>query len=142
MKFRKMFYNFTGIDPFTTLTIASACHLVYRTNYLPKDTIAIIPPLGYCPKNKQSLFAKKGFCTLPKRTKSIFNTRATVARNLFIPYLLDDYHEETHTAYEVHGCFWHGCLRCYTHDTVNPVSGKTMQELHCCTVEKIEYLRP
>ncbi len=23
-------------------------------------------------------------------------------------YLLDGYHEETHTAYEVHGCFWHG----------------------------------
>ena len=26
-------------------------------------------------------------------------------------YLLDGYHEETHTAYEAHGCFWHGkCL--------------------------------
>jgi G:T-mismatch repair DNA endonuclease (very short patch repair protein) len=24
--------------------------------------------------------------------------------------LLDGYHEETHTAYEVHGCFWHGKL--------------------------------
>ena len=43
--------------------------------------------------------------------------------------------------YEVHDCFWHGCPRCYARDTVNPVSGKTMQELHCSTVEKIEYLR-
>ena len=25
-------------------------------------------------------------------------------------YLLDGYHEETNTAYEVQGCFWHGKL--------------------------------
>ena len=36
LEFRELFYNVTDIDPFTTLTIASACHLVYRTNYLPK----------------------------------------------------------------------------------------------------------
>ena len=48
---------FTAINLFTIFTIASACHLVYHTNYLPKDTIAIIPPLGYSPKNRQSLFA-------------------------------------------------------------------------------------
>ena len=48
LEFRELFHNVTDIDPFTTLTIASACHLLYRTKYLPKDTIAIIPPLGYC----------------------------------------------------------------------------------------------
>ena len=59
LEFRELFHNVTDIDPFRTLAIASACHLVYRTNYLPKDTIAIIPPLGYCSKNNQSLFAHK-----------------------------------------------------------------------------------
>ena len=51
MEFRELLYNVTDIDPFRTLTIASACHLVYRTNYLLKDTIGIIPPMGYTPKN-------------------------------------------------------------------------------------------
>ena len=59
MEFRELFYNVTNIYPFRTLTIASACHLVYRTNYLPKDTIGIIPPMGYSPKNNQSVFAHK-----------------------------------------------------------------------------------
>ena len=54
---RELLHNVTDIDPFRTLTIASACHLVYRTNYLPKNTIAIIPPWGY--RNNQSLFAHK-----------------------------------------------------------------------------------
>ena len=61
LEFRELFHDVTDIDPFTTLTIGSACHLVYRTNYLPNDTIAIIPPMGYCPKNNQSLFAHKCF---------------------------------------------------------------------------------
>ncbi len=42
MEFRELFRNITGIDPFEKcLTIASACHLVYRTNFLKENTIAI-----------------------------------------------------------------------------------------------------
>ena len=84
LEFRELFHNVTHIDPFTTLTIASACHLVYRTNYLPKDTIAIILPLGYCPKNNRCL-PINGFRTRPKRTKPMFNMRVTVARNVLAP---------------------------------------------------------
>ncbi len=79
-------------------------------------------------------------------------------------YLLDGYHEETHTAYEIQGCFWHGkfvfdllksgrfviskdllfltgCTNCYTCDTMNPVKGQTMHDLYQSTVEKILYLK-
>ena len=56
-------------------------------------------------------------------------------------YFLDGYREETHTAYEVQGCFWHGCPKCYARDTINVYNRKTMQELHCSTVEKIKYLK-
>ena len=141
LEFRELFHNVTDIDPFTTLTIASACHLVYRTNYLPKDTIAIIPPLGYCPKNKQSLFAHKWLSYTAEKNETYIQHARNGGEKRVGPYLLDGYHQETHTAYEVHGCFWHGCPKCYARDTVNPVNGKTMQELHCSTVEKIEYLR-
>ena len=34
-----------------------------------------------------------------------------------------------------------GCINCYACDTVNPVNYKTMQELHCSTVEKMDYLK-
>ena len=141
MEFRDLFYNVTDIDPFRTLTIASACHLVYRTNYLLKDTIGIIPPMGYTPKKKQSLFAHKWLSyTAEKRGIHIQHARNGGEKRVG-DYFLDGYHEETHTAYEVHGCFWHGCPKCYVRDTVNPVKDKTMQKLHHCTVAKSEYLR-
>ena len=141
LEFRELFYNVTDIDPFTTLTIASACHLVYRTNYLPKDTIGIIPPMGYTPKKKQSLFAHKWLSyTAEKREIHIQHARNGGEKRVR-DYFLDGYHEETHTAYEVQGCFWHGCPKCYAPDTVNVYNHKTMQELYCSTVEKIEYLK-
>ena len=37
--------------------------------------------------------------------------------------------------------FFTGCLKCYARDTVNPVNGKTMQDLHQATVEKTSYLK-
>ena len=141
LEFRELFYNVTDIDPFTTLTIASACHLVYRTNYLPKDTIGIIPPMGYTPKKKQSLFAHKWLSyTAEKREIHIQHARNGGEKRVGDNYL-DGYHEKTHTAYEVQGCFWHGCPKCYARDTINVYNRKTMQELHCSTVEKIEYLK-
>jgi hypothetical protein len=60
LEFRELFRDVTDIDPFEKcLTIASACNLVSRTNFLKEDTIAIIPPHGYRPKDKQSLLALK-----------------------------------------------------------------------------------
>ena len=49
LEFRELFHDVTDIDPFRAVTIASACHMVYRSKYLSKDTIAIIPPMGYTP---------------------------------------------------------------------------------------------
>ena len=39
------------------------------------------------------------------------------------------------------GMFFTGCLDCYARDTVNSVNGKTMQQLHEDTLEKICYLK-
>ena len=120
LEFRELFHNVTDIDPFRT---------------------AIIPPLGYCPKNNQSLFAHKWLSYTAEKNENYIQHARNGGEKRVGPYLLDGYHQETHTAYEVHGCFWHGCPRCYARDTVNSVSGKTMQELNCSTVEKTEYLR-
>ena len=37
--------------------------------------------------------------------------------------------------------FFTGCLKCYARETVNSVNGKTMQDLHQATVEKMSYLK-
>ena len=44
--------------------------------------------------------------------------------------------------YEFHGCFYHGCPRCYpSRKTRNPVNQKTMEVLYDETQAKLELLR-
>ena len=64
LRFRSLFIEMTkkedqnGIDPFAKcITIASACNLVFRKNFLENETIAIIPPHGNRPSDKQSIMA-------------------------------------------------------------------------------------
>ena len=117
LEFCKLFHDVTDIDPFRTLTITSACHLVYRTNYLPKDTITIIPPMGYCPKNNQSLFAHKWLSYTIEKNETYIQHALNRGEKHAGNYLLDGYRQETHTAYEVHGCFedisnYFGLIKC------------------------------
>ena len=142
LEFRELFRDVTDIDPFEKcLTIASACNLVYRTNFLQEDTIAIIPPHGYHPKVKQSNIALKWLSYTAEKNDIFVQHKWSGGEKSVGRYFLDGYHEETNTAYEFHGCFRHGCLNCYARYTVNPVTGKTMHNLYMATVEKTSYLR-
>ena len=138
--FAKLFHEITTLIP-SPLTIAAACHKVYRSNYLPKDTIAVIPPMGYSPKNKHSLSALKWLSYTAEKEEIDIQHARNGGEKRVGKYFLDGYHEETHTAFEFHGCSWHGCPRCYARDTVNSVNGKTMHELHQSTIEKTEFLK-
>ena len=42
--------------------------------------------------------------------------------------------------FEYHGCFWHGCIKCFSRHTVNPVNQMTMADLYQRTLEKKHYL--
>ena len=110
LEFREMLRGVTDIDPFEKcLTIASACHEVYRTNFLEKDTIAVFPPDRYL-KTKQSNLAVKWLSyTMEENNIHIDHVR-NGGEKRFGKYSLDGYCEEQHTAYEFQGCFWHGKL--------------------------------
>ena len=106
--YREMFRNETDIDPFDkALTIASYCHQVYRTNFLEKDTIAIFSHARQL-KTNQSVKAVKWLSyTGEKEGIHIQHVRNGGEKRVG-NYSLDGYCEETHTAYEFQGCFWHG----------------------------------
>lgn len=60
MELRELFLSETGVDPLVqATTIASACNLVYRRNFLKPDTIGLIQPGGYRRHEKQSVIAIK-----------------------------------------------------------------------------------
>ena len=113
LEFRELFRDVTDIDPFKQcLTIASACNLVFRTNFLKENTIAILPPHGYHPKIKQSNMALKWLSYIAEKNDIYIRHKRNGGEKGVGRYSLDGYHEETNTAYEFHGCFWHGkfCL--------------------------------
>ena len=54
---------------------------------------------------------------------------------------VDGWCPESHTAYQFHGCYFHGCPKCYDHDETNTLNGKTMGTLLENTRRNTAYLR-
>ena len=106
--YREMFRNETDIDPFDkALTIASYCHQVYRTNFLKKDTIGIFSHDRQLKTNQSNTAVKWLSHIMEKEDIHIQHVRNGGEKRVG-NYSLDGYCEETHTAYEFQGCFWHG----------------------------------
>ena len=106
--YREMFRKETDIDPFDkSLTIASYCHQVYRTNFLKKDTIAVFSHDRQL-KTKQSNVAVKWLSYIMEEEDIHIQHVRNGGEKRFGNYSLDGYCEETHTAYEFQGCFCHG----------------------------------
>ena len=98
----------TGMDPFdTATTIASYCMQVYRTKFLPKDTIALLPQHQQL-KRKQSHEALQWLSYTAEKEEIRMQHDRNGGEKRVGKYYLDGYCEETHTAYEYQGCYWHG----------------------------------
>lgn len=149
LKFRSLFMDLTrkddsqGIDPFEKcITIASACNLVFRTNFLEHESIGIIPPHGYTPHHKQSAKALQWIKYLSYTEGHTIQHAQNGGEKSIGPYLVDGYYETENekVVLEFHGDFWHGNPSKYARTTVNPVNQMTMGELHDNTLEKRRYL--
>ena len=157
----------TGLDPFdSTTTIAAYCMQVYRTKFLQKDTIALLPHHQEL-KRKQSYEALQWLSYTADKEGIRMQHDRNGGEKRVGKYSLDGYCEETHTAYEYQGCYWHGknlyvyysihdnvkytcpfvfllgCPKCYpVRNTRNPgADNKPMEELYKNTQEKIKYLK-
>ena len=144
LEFRDNFLDITGIDPFEkTITIASACNLVFRTNFLQPETIAVIPHHGYNPDQKQSVKALQWIKFLSHNQRHRIQHARNSGEMAIGPYLVDGYYETDSgqkVVLEFHGDFWHGNPVKYSRGTVNPVNQMTMGELYDKTLEKRKYL--
>ena len=106
--FREMLRDETDIDPFDkSLTIASYCHQVYRTNFLKKGTIAVFQPDRQL-KIMQSNIAVKWLSYIMEEEDIHIQHVRNGGEKRVGRYSLDGYCQETHTAYEFQGFFWHG----------------------------------
>ena len=107
----------TGLDPFDkAITIAAYCMQVYRTKFLKKDTIALLPQHQEL-KRKQSHEALQWLSYTADKEGIHIQHHRNGGEKRVGRYSLDGYCEETHTAYEYQGCYWHGknsCIQYYT----------------------------
>ena len=98
----------TGLDPFDSVTtIAAYCMQVYRTKFLQKDTIALLPQHQVL-KRKQSHEALQWLSYTAEKEEIRMQHARNGGEKRVGRYSLDGYCEETHTAYEYQGCYWHG----------------------------------
>ena len=127
--FRKLFREYSGLEPFrNSLTISSACNRVYRTNFLQKNEVALIPARGHWRGNQSSI----ALCWLTReaeRTGLPIQHCGTDGEARVLGRLVDGLHGLT--VWNFLGCFWHGCPLCYARrDLRNAVNGRTMASLH------------
>ena len=98
----------TGIDPFDKcITIAGYCMQIYRTKFLEKDTIALLSQTRQL-KRKQSHEALQWLSYTSEKEDIHIQHGKNGGEKRVGNYWLDGYCEETHTAYEYQGCYWHG----------------------------------
>jgi hypothetical protein len=53
---------------------------------------------------------------------------------------VDGYDETTNTVYQFHGCFWHGCKKCFRSDIMNNKNQTIMKDLYERTQETTDLL--
>lgn len=119
LEFWKIFTKQTGVDPFReTCTIAGACMTVFRRNFLLENSIGIIPQGGYRMGDRQSRIAIKWMLWV-EHDQGVQIQHAGNAREkrLANNILVDGYCENTNTVYNFHGCYFHGCARCFPDQT-------------------------
>ena len=122
LSFRRNILNITKetIDPFhRCITIASLCHLVYRSMLMEPKSIGVIPLNGFNPSENSSHVALQWI----KYQSFIENQYIQHSRNggeiKFGKYSVDGYCKNTKTVYEFNGCYWHGCQKCFNSSSFN-----------------------
>ena len=143
MKLREDFIKIENIDCLQYITIASVCMTIYRSNYMPKDTIAIVPEYA-----KTDNYSKMSIMWLNymSKTKNLAIQHALNGgeKKLTIDgktYKVDGFCDKTNTVYEFYGCFWHGCPNCYKPNIVNSKNQMEMGTLNAQAIEKRENIK-
>lgn len=136
--------NPDGIDPFLrSLTLPSACNLLFRTNFLKPNKIALIPCDGYSSPKRHSIKAAKWLhYQAEERGIDIKHAFTGGERKVHGRYV-DGYAEvgEEKHIFEFLGCFYHGCSHCYNPSTINKRCNKSMSHLHNEVMERIHRLQ-
>ena len=130
IKLRELFLQISNIDPFQYMTIASVCQAIYRSEFIPQNTIGIVDET---PTDNYSIKSLK-WLKYVSMNKNINIRHACNGGEQSLTvngkqYKVDGYCQATNTVYQFHGCYFHGCSKCYNDLTLNTTSGCYMYKL-------------
>jgi hypothetical protein len=135
LELRKQFLEIANIDPFRYITIAGVCMAIYRSKYIKKDTIAVVDNLKKDQYSQQSISWLNSFNN-PNIKHALNDGEVKICGSK-----VDGFDEKSNTVYQYHGCFWHGCTKCYSSDFINNKNKTTMEDLYEKTIEISEQIK-
>ena len=108
MKLRELFIDIADIDPFQYITIASVCQAIYRSQFLPQNTIGIADEAQVDTYSLKSIkwleyIAQKE--NLHIRHACNDGEQCITVNGNRISYKVDGYCKATNTIYQFHGCY-------------------------------------
>ncbi len=132
----------TKFDPFDYTTVASCCTVVFKTQFLLPDTLALTHDGAYI-NQQHKTFSDASIQWLEHEA---FKNKIEIQHALshreqqFGPYHVDGFCERDNvrTAHEFAGCFWHGCPKCYSPGHKNDIA---FSVLYRQLKEKLQTLR-
>ena len=117
-KFVHEFKEEAGFNPMEKCaTIASACSLFWRQEFIPEDTIAVESLNGWRGNQvNQSKVALEWLCYEDFKLggNRLHDVRNGGEKKVLTPaeaMFVDGYDEESKTVYQFQGCFYHGCIK-------------------------------
>ncbi|EGT57508.1 hypothetical protein CAEBREN_22926 [Caenorhabditis brenneri] len=140
--------SFAGWNPIIqSTTIASYIMFVLKNEHMKEPTIGFIPETGWSGRNN-STFALKFLLWTEQTTGVTLRHKLRVGGEKVLKLnnqtcYVDGYNEETREVYEIHGCMFHGCPRCYL-DRERPSphdKNKKVRELYDATMAKDNGIR-
>jgi len=140
LKFRKDFIDLCKIDPFQSVTIASACQKFYRTYLLKEEEIAVISEHGYQANRKTSFEAAEWMEFLNSQPGIQIEHKRNGKEIKVGRYFVDGVDHRTKTAYEYNGCVFHGCPACQDPVNTLPFSDTLMKEAYEAHLLKVAFL--
>ena len=133
MKFRKNIIDAADFCPFhEATTLASTCMKIFRKKFLVDNTIGIIPVNGYRLADTQSEGGLRWLAwqeqLLGCKIQSAARGREVRVRGNILPDgFIEPSENDTHigTCLFYHGCWYHGCPRCFKTNRDKPICSKT-----------------
>ena len=123
-----------GINPFKTITIASACARVFRGCFLVKNTLGVIPPKINNESQSKICLAWLKWISHSENV-NIKHARNGSEYRVGDRYKVDGFYEKNgkKVLLNLHGCYFHGHPACFKGHEMNRTKNVKMGDLYAET---------